>query len=36
MAKRITWLQAAEIIGISERQMLRWCRRYEEVGYDGL
>jgi hypothetical protein len=28
MAKRITWRQAAEIIGISERQMRRWRRRY--------
>jgi hypothetical protein len=29
MAKRITWWQAAEI-GISGRQMLRSCRRYEK------
>src|ERR1700680_4048999 len=36
MAKRITWWQAAEIIGISERQMRRWHRRYEKQGYDGL
>jgi transposase len=36
MAKRITWWQAAEIIGISERQMRRWHRRYEKHGYDGL
>jgi transposase len=36
MAKRITWWQAAEIIGISERQMRRWHRRYEKFGYDGL
>jgi transposase len=36
MAKRITWWQAAEIIGISERQMRRWHRRYEKSGYDGL
>ena len=36
MAKRITWWQAAEIIGISERQMRRWHRRYEKAGYDGL
>jgi len=28
MAKRITWWQAAEIIGISDRQMRRWRRRY--------
>lgn len=30
MAKRITWWQAAEITGISERQMRRWHRRYEK------
>ena len=36
MAKRITWWQAAEIIGISCRQMRRWVRRYEEHGYEGL
>src|SRR5713226_2501462 len=36
MAKRITWWQAAEIIGISDRQMRRWRERYEEFGYDGL
>src|SRR3989304_2016690 len=36
MAKRITWWQAAEIIGISDRQMRRWKQRYEEYGYDGL
>src|SRR3989442_14317650 len=36
MAKRITWWQAAEIIGISCRQMRRWHRRYEEHGYEGL
>src|SRR5207244_1582456 len=36
MAKRITWWQAAEIIGISDRHMRRWRERYEEFGYDGL
>jgi transposase len=36
MAKKITWWQAAEIIGISDRQMRRWKRRYEIHGYDGL
>lgn len=36
MAKRITWWQAAEIIGISDRQMRRWHRRWEKCGYDGL
>lgn len=36
MAKKINWWQAAEIIGISDRQMRRWRERYEEHGYDGL
>src|ERR1700751_3613844 len=36
IAKKITWWQAAEIIGISDRQMRRWRERYEEYGYDGL
>src|SRR3974377_118056 len=36
MAKKITCGQAAEIIGISDRQMRRWHERYEEHGYDGL
>lgn len=33
---RITWVQAASIIGVSGRQMRRWKRRYEEYGWDGL
>jgi transposase len=36
MAKTITWWQAAEIVGISDRSMRRWRERYEEFGYDGL
>jgi transposase len=36
MAKKITWTQAGEIIGLCERQMRRWKQRYEEAGYDGL
>jgi transposase len=36
LAKKITWWQAAEIIGISDRQMRRWHERYQEFGYDGL
>src|SRR5580693_1679583 len=35
-AKKITWWQAAEIVGITDRQMRRWRERYEEFGYDGL
>ncbi|SRR5712692_7479124 len=36
LAKRINWWQAAEILGLSDRQMRRWRRRYETYGYDGL
>src|SRR5450432_4283685 len=36
MARKITWWQAAEIIGISDRQMRRWRERYEEFGFRGL
>ena len=36
MAKRITWWQAAEILGISDRSMRRWRQGYEEHDYDGL
>ena len=36
LAKRISWLQAAEILGISDRQVRRLRERYEEFGYDGL
>src|SRR5580700_10537281 len=35
MEKRITWWQAAEILGISDRHLRRWRERYEEFGYDG-
>ena len=36
MAKKITWWEAAEILGISDRQMRRWKDRYDQEGYDGL
>jgi hypothetical protein len=32
MAKKITWWQAAEILGISDRHMRRWRELYEEEG----
>lgn len=32
---RLKWYEAAEILGISDRQMRRK-RRYERLGYDGL
>src|SRR4051794_25441783 len=36
MAKKITWMAAAEIVGVSDRTMRRMKQRYEEFGYDGL
>jgi transposase len=36
MAGKLKWFEAAEIIGISPRQMQRWRERYETYGYDGL
>ena len=36
MAKKITWWQAAEIIGVTDRTMRRWRERIEQDGYQGL
>ena len=36
MAKKITWWEAAEIIGVTDRTMRRWRERVEEHGYTGL
>ena len=36
MAKKITWLAAAEIIGVSDRTMRRWRMGMEKFGYSGL
>jgi transposase len=36
MAKKISWGDAAEIIGISDRTMRRWHQRWDEHGYGGL
>jgi transposase len=36
MAGKITWFQAAEILGFSDRHLRRIRERYEEFGYDGL
>jgi transposase len=36
VSKQITWWQAAEILGISDRQMRRYRWRYELGGVDGL
>lgn len=36
MAKKITWWEAAEIIGVTDRTMRRWRERLEKGGYSGL
>jgi transposase len=36
MAKKISWLVAAEIAGVSDRTMRRMQQRYREFGYTGL
>jgi transposase len=36
MAKKITWWQAAEILGISERSMRRWKFGYQKHGFRAL
>ena len=33
---KIKWWQAAELVGISERQMRRWRKRLDEQGPQGL
>jgi Homeodomain-like domain len=36
MAKKITWWQAAEILGFSDRHLRRIRERYEQFGYESL
>jgi hypothetical protein len=36
MAKKISWLDTAEIIGVCDRTTRRMRERYQEFGYDGL
>jgi hypothetical protein len=36
MSGKINWLEAAEIIGITDRGMRRWRKRLEIQGYEGL
>ena len=36
MAKKISWLKAAEIAGVTDRTMRRIRERYQEFGYTGL
>src|ERR1051325_10802959 len=33
---KINWIQAAEILGMSDRQLRRWRKRWDKYGYDGL
>jgi transposase len=34
--EELSQLEAAELLGMSERSFRRWCRRFEEFGEDGL
>src|SRR5215469_7173173 len=36
LARKITWFQAAEILGFTDRHLRRIRERYQEFGYDGL
>ena len=36
IARKITWYQAAEILGITDRHLRRWRERMEEGGFAGL
>jgi transposase-like protein len=36
MAGKLKWGDAAEILGVTDRSLRRWRKRYEEHGYDGL
>src|SRR5271167_2117355 len=36
IARKLTWYQAAEILGITDRHLRRWRERYEQGGFDGL
>src|ERR1051326_4044935 len=35
-AKKISWMQAAEILGISDRHLRRWREKYEQFGFHAL
>ena len=36
MAKKITWWQAAEILGFSDRHLRRIRERYQQFGYESM
>ena len=33
---KINWIEAAEILGMSDRQLRRWRNRWDKYGYGGL
>jgi hypothetical protein len=35
-AGKITWIQAAEILGVTPRHMRRWKEKYEQFGFHAL
>lgn len=35
-ARKITWIQAAEILGVTPRHMRRWKEKYERFGFHAL
>jgi helix-turn-helix protein len=36
IARKITWYQAAEILGTTDRHLRRWRERYEQFGFAGV
>jgi hypothetical protein len=36
IARKISWYQAVEILGITNRHLRRWRERYEQFGFEGL
>jgi len=36
MAGKLQWMEAAEVLGITDRSLRRWRERYQKHGYDGL
>ena len=36
IAGKLKWVEAAEILGVTDRTMRRWRDRLDEHGYDGL
>jgi len=36
MAGKLKWMDAADVLGISDRSLRHWRERYQQHGYDGL